>query len=126
LSVRTHTKLHISVSNLLASVAHDPDLRKQACDSYEAAHALRPASHAALYNWGVALSDMARLLKAVNPGASYDLLLAATEKYGRSLEHNPNHPQARHAGAPAGPPALCHAHRNKLNTKLAATQAPTA
>ncbi len=49
---------------------------------------------------------MARLLKAVNPGASYDLLLAATEKYGRSLEHNPNNPQARHLGCSAGPPML--------------------
>jgi hypothetical protein len=68
---------------------------RQACDSYEAAHALRPASHAALYNWGVALSDMARHLKAVNPGASYDFLLAATDKYGQSLKWNPNNPQVR-------------------------------
>ena len=70
-------------------------LRRQACDSYEAAHALRPESHAALYNWGVALSDMARHLKAVNPGASYDCLLAATDKYGKSLTYNPNNPQVR-------------------------------
>ena len=83
--------------------------RGQACDSYEAAHKLRPASHAALYNWGVALSDMARLLKAVNPGASYDFLLAATEKYGRSLEHNPNNPQARHhVGTPLHCGAITH------------------
>ena len=57
----------------------------QACDSYKAAHALRPTSHAALYNWGVALSDMARHVKGANLGAAYDHLLASAEKYGLSL-----------------------------------------
>ena len=83
-----HTDVKSEVTNLSA-------LRWQACDRYEAAYALRPASHAALYNWGVALSDMARHLKAVNPGASYDFLLAATDKYGQSLKWNPNNPQVR-------------------------------
>ena len=75
---------------------------RQACDSYEAAHALQPASHAALYNWGVALSDMARHLRAVNPGASYDFLLAATDKYGQSLKWNPNNPQVRRTQSAMG------------------------
>lgn len=39
---------------------HNP----QACAAYEAAAAVRPNASAALYNWGVALSDLARVLKA--------------------------------------------------------------
>jgi hypothetical protein len=37
---------------------------KQACEAYQAASSLRPSAPAALYNWGVALSDLARVLKA--------------------------------------------------------------
>ena len=37
---------------------------QQACGAYEAAVRARPASHASLYNWGVALSDLSRVLKA--------------------------------------------------------------
>lgn len=36
----------------------------QACAAYEAAAAARPNASAALYNWGVALSDLARVLRA--------------------------------------------------------------
>ena len=41
-----------------------PSFPPQACSSYEAAVAACPPSHASLYNWGVALSDLARVLKA--------------------------------------------------------------
>ena len=41
-----------------------PSSPPQACSSYEAAVAACPPSHASLYNWGVALSDLARVLKA--------------------------------------------------------------
>ncbi len=37
------------------------------CELYACAAAVRPSSHSALYNWGVALSDMARLLKESDP-----------------------------------------------------------
>jgi hypothetical protein len=39
----------------------------QACSKYEAALQLRPVSHSALYNWGVALSDLARLTRPTDP-----------------------------------------------------------
>ena len=35
----------------------------QACEKYESALRLRPGSHAALYNWGVALTDLACVVK---------------------------------------------------------------
>ena len=44
----------------MMSHLHNP----QACAAYEAAAAVRPNASAALYNWGVALSDLARVLKA--------------------------------------------------------------
>lgn len=38
-----------------------------ACTAYHAAVASKPASPAALYNWGIALSDLARVLKSAPP-----------------------------------------------------------
>ena len=72
----------------------------QACECYEAAGRLREWSHAALYNCGVALSDMAR---AAGPGdaAAAQYLLGAAAKYATSLKWNPNNPQAR--ALPAAP-----------------------
>lgn len=67
----------------------------QACASYEIACSLRPSSHAALYNWGVALSDMAHHVDSEHPEVAYDHLLASAEKYGLSLKWNPDNPQAR-------------------------------
>ena len=69
-------------------------MSKQACECYEAAGRLREWSHAALYNCGVALSDMAR---AAGPGdaAAAQYLLGAAAKYATSLKWNPNNPQAR-------------------------------
>lgn len=66
----------------------------QACERYEAACALRGGSHAALYNWGVALSDLARHVRASDADAAQQYLLASAQKYGESLEWNPNNPQA--------------------------------
>ena len=78
----------------------------QACECYEAAGRLREWSHAALYNCGVALSDMAR---AAGPGdaAAAQYLLGAAAKYATSLKWNPNNPQAR--ARPAAPVPVMHA-----------------
>lgn len=65
----------------------------QACERYEAAWRLRQSSHSALYNWGVALSDMSRAVKANDRAASDDLLVSAADKYATSLRWNPNNPQ---------------------------------
>jgi hypothetical protein len=48
----------------------------QACDRYQAALAVKPSAHTVLYNWGVALSDLARALKSskcVAAGFSWQL-----------------------------------------------------
>ncbi len=45
----------------------------QTCDLYESAAALRP-SYSALYNWGVALSDIARLVRDSQPAESLSCL----------------------------------------------------
>ena len=69
--------------------------RLQACSRYEAAWRIREGSAAALYNWGVALSDMAHAVRGggTGYGDAADLLLVAAEKYGASLKWNPNNPQ---------------------------------
>lgn len=64
---------------------------------------LRPASHAALYNWGVALSDMAHHVDGADRGACYQHLLASAEKYGLSLKWNPRNPQASHVSLVSPP-----------------------
>ena len=65
----------------------------QACDKYHEAWQLQVNSHAALYNWGVALSDMAHLEKKAEHDTAYHCLLAAAEKYALSLFYSPNNPQ---------------------------------
>ena len=66
----------------------------QACDRYSAAWKIKQSSHSALYNWGVALSDMSRVLKATDRAAANALLTDAAEKYAYSLQWNANNPQA--------------------------------
>lgn len=66
----------------------------QACDRYSAAWKIKQSSHSALYNWGVALSDMSRVLKATDRAAANALLTDAAEKYATSLQWNANNPQA--------------------------------
>jgi hypothetical protein len=66
----------------------------QACGRYEAALQLRPSSHAALYNWGVALSDLARCVKQREPAAATAALHLASQKYAAALQLHPRNPQA--------------------------------
>jgi hypothetical protein len=56
---------------------------------------LRNRSHAALYNWGVALSDTARVVKAADKEQAHQLLRQSAEKYSMSLRWNPHNPQVR-------------------------------
>jgi hypothetical protein len=55
---------------------------------------VKPTSHAALYNWGVALSDLARCIKATDPKESTAALHLASQKYAQSLQLHPRNPQA--------------------------------
>ncbi len=73
----------------------------QACDKYHEAWQMQNSSHAALYNWGVALSDMAHLEKRTEEDAAYHCLLAAAEKYALSLFYSANNPQVRSAKSAA-------------------------
>jgi len=55
---------------------------------------LKPNSHTALYNWGVALSDLARALRPLNPHEATACLHLASQKYAASLQFSPKNPQA--------------------------------
>jgi hypothetical protein len=66
----------------------------QACKRYEAALAIRPKSHQALYNWGVALSDLARALRPSAAAEAAGCLHLASQKYAASLRIAPGNPQA--------------------------------
>lgn len=66
----------------------------QACQCYESALAIKPTAHAALYNWGVALSDLARCIKASQPKEATAALYTASQKYAQSLQLHPRNPQA--------------------------------
>mmetsp|Transcript_15153 Transcript_15153/g.32883 ORF Transcript_15153/g.32883 Transcript_15153/m.32883 type:complete len:433 (-) Transcript_15153:285-1583(-) len=93
---------------------------QQACDLYEASLQVRPSSHAALYNWGVALTDLARVVRMGSTGPSQPseadsgmtavsssavphvqlqmspqaCLALASQKYAQALKWQPNNPQA--------------------------------
>ena len=58
---------------------------------------MKPSSHSALYNWGVALSDMSRVLKSTDRIAANQLLSEAADKYATSLQHHANNPQVPRA-----------------------------
>jgi tetratricopeptide (TPR) repeat protein len=62
---------------------------------YEAALAIKPDTHEALYNWGVALSARAR--RASEAAEAVELLKAAEAKYEAALAIKPNDYQALHA-----------------------------
>ena len=68
----------------------------QACDRYKAAWNLKQSSSSALYNWGVALSDMSRVLKTTDRATANGLLTEAAEKYATSLQWSANNPQVSH------------------------------
>ena len=76
----------------------------QACDRYRAAWNLKQSSHSALYNWGVALSDMSRVLKTTDRATANGLLTEAAEKYASSLQWNSNNPQVDNRN--------CHAYKS--------------
>lgn len=57
----------------------------QACNKYHEAWQLQNSSHAALYNWGVALSDMAHLGTRTEDAAAYHCVLTVADKYALSL-----------------------------------------
>ena len=61
---------------------------------------MKPSSHSALYNWGVALSDMSRVLKSTDRTAANALLSEAADKYATSLQHHANNPQVPSASQP--------------------------
>ncbi|KAK9806699.1 hypothetical protein WJX73_010014 [Symbiochloris irregularis] len=81
-------------ARLGSAQAEQLQLLQQAGKCYEAAVQLRPTSHAALYNWGVALSDMARVQRSSDPAAAIDHLISAADKYSASLQWHAHHPQA--------------------------------
>lgn len=83
-----------------------PCVERQACECYEAAGRLRNWSHAAQYNCGVALSDMARAVGPGNRAAAAHYLLGAAAKYATSLKWNPNNPQVRRSAGSATPLVL--------------------
>ena len=66
----------------------------KASGRYQAAWKLQPSSHAALYNWGVALSDLARVVKAAQKDSAHSYLQQAGDKYQMSLKLHPHNPQA--------------------------------
>lgn len=66
----------------------------QAADKYEASLRLKPSAHAAMYNWGVALSDIARLQKDTDPEAALRCLQQAAMRYAEALDLQPGNPQA--------------------------------
>lgn len=71
----------------------DKSFSMQAAGRYEAAWKLRSTSHAALYNWGVAYSDMARVVKPIDQNQAHEYLRLSAEKYSMSLQYNPQNPQ---------------------------------
>ena len=88
----------------------------QAGSCYDAAVQLRATSHAALYNWGVALSDMARVQRSTDPAAATDYLISAADKYAASLQWNPQHPQVCRRGHAHPPAWLCLAPLSSLHS----------
>jgi hypothetical protein len=79
---------------LPAASSEQAAMLRQACSRYESALSLKSNSHAALYNWGVALSDLARAVKQSDPAHSVASLHLASQKYAQSLQLHPRNPQA--------------------------------
>ncbi|KAL4436939.1 hypothetical protein ABPG75_004078 [Micractinium tetrahymenae] len=82
-------------SKLSAQPADQLSLLHQAAEVYMEASTLQGGRHAAaLYNWAVALTDIARLVRAQQPDEAYECLTAAASKYAQSLAAHPDNPQA--------------------------------
>eukprot|EP00240_Pyramimonas_obovata_P013546 CAMPEP_0118950140 /NCGR_PEP_ID=MMETSP1169-20130426/50852_1 /TAXON_ID=36882 /ORGANISM="Pyramimonas obovata, Strain CCMP722" /LENGTH=225 /DNA_ID=CAMNT_0006896919 /DNA_START=57 /DNA_END=731 /DNA_ORIENTATION=+ len=81
-----------------------------ACDKYEAIVKAGGASHDVHYNWGVALSDRAKLF--AHPERCRELWVAAQQQYDAATHHDPRSVQAhnnrglalRHVAALTPPP----------------------
>ena len=90
----------------------------KASGKYQAAWKLQPSSHAALYNWGVALSDLARVVKAAHKDSAHGYLQQAGDKYQMSLKLHPHNPQACPSceieTADVSRPALIHIQSRKI------------
>jgi Tfp pilus assembly protein PilF len=89
-----HPATLLTPGHAVIAAATCASLILQACSRYEAALALKPNSHAALYNWGVALSDLARAVKQASPAEAVAALHLASQKYAESLQLHPRNPQA--------------------------------
>jgi tetratricopeptide (TPR) repeat protein len=74
--------------------ADQEKLLLEASESYGAALAICRSAHAVLYNWGVALTDLARLAKMSGSPEHRNFLNAAGEKYAAALRWNPRNPEA--------------------------------
>ena len=74
--------------------ADQEKLLLEASESYGAALQICRGAHAVLYNWGVALTDLARLAKMSGSPEHRNYLSAAGEKYAAALRWNPRNPQA--------------------------------
>ncbi|EFN55727.1 hypothetical protein CHLNCDRAFT_134051 [Chlorella variabilis] len=85
----------LSLQELASKLAQQPadqlSLLHQAAEVYMEASQLQGGRHAAaLYNWAVALTDIARLVRAQQPEEAYECLAAAASKYAQSLAANNN------------------------------------
>lgn len=70
-------------------------LLHRACEVYGLANDVRQARSAVtLFNWAVALSDIARLVKPKQPGEAAEYLSAAALKYAAAVAIDPLNPQA--------------------------------
>lgn len=67
---------------------------KQACERYDEAVQVHPGAASALYNWGVALSDLAHAAHTSNPQAAKACLEAAAARYAAALAAQPGNTQA--------------------------------
>ncbi|KAI3425968.1 hypothetical protein D9Q98_007936 [Chlorella vulgaris] len=82
-------------SKLIQQPADQLMLLNQAAEVYMEASRLQGGRHAAaLYNWAVALTDIARLVRAQQPDEAYECLTAAASKYAQSLAVHSDNPQA--------------------------------
>lgn len=69
------------------------ELLTTACEKYQEALELRPAFHAAYYNWGVALSELSSIWKVADEKKVLFYLHLASQKYSQSIELCPDNPR---------------------------------
>lgn len=88
----------LSLQELAAKLSERPadalDLLQRACDVYGRAAAIRPGHPQLLYNWGVALSDIAQIVRPQQPDEAAGCLLAAAGKYELAIKGDPRNTQA--------------------------------